>query len=83
MGDPTTQLARLPQATPAEIERPAHDYGLDKPLLGQFADYVGDTATPRSRASASARRQPVWDEIKEALPWTLLAGRAPARCSRL
>ena len=44
MGDPTTQLARLPQATPKEIQTLRHDYGLDKPLTGQFADYVGDTA---------------------------------------
>ena len=33
MGDPTTQLARLPQATPEEIEQLRADYGLDKPLL--------------------------------------------------
>ena len=80
MGDPTTQLARLPQSTPQEIEQLRHDYGLDKPLIGQFADYVGDTA--RLDLGLSQRsRQPVWDEIKDALPWTLLlVGRA--RCSR-
>jgi peptide/nickel transport system permease protein len=71
MGDPTTQLARLPQATPEEIQRLRHDYGLDKPLLGQFTDYVGDTS--RLDLGLSQRsRQPVWDEIKDALPWTLL-----------
>ena len=32
MGDPTTQLARLPQSTPQEIEQLQKDYGLDKPL---------------------------------------------------
>ena len=46
MGDPTTQLARLPQATPQEIEQLRADYGLDKPVLGQFVDYVGDTLRP-------------------------------------
>ena len=58
MGDPTTQLAKLPSATPEEIQRLRHDYGLDKPLLGQFADYVGDTS--RLDLGLSQRsRQPV------------------------
>jgi peptide/nickel transport system permease protein len=71
MGDPTTQLARLPQASPEEIEQLRADYGLDKPITGQFADYVGDTL--RFDLGVSQRsRQPVWDEIKSALPWTLL-----------
>ncbi len=71
MGDPTTQLARLPQSTPEEIEKLRADYGLDKPLLGQFADYVGDTL--RLDLGTSQRtREPVWDEILKALPWTLL-----------
>ena len=71
MGDPTTQLARLPQATPEELEQLRVDYGLDKPITGQFADYVGDTL--RFDLGVSQRsRQPVWDEIKDALPWTLL-----------
>jgi peptide/nickel transport system permease protein len=72
MGDPTTQLVRLPQSTPEEIEKLRADYGLDKPLLtGQFVDYVGDTL--RLDLGTSQRsRLPVWDEIKDALPWTLL-----------
>jgi peptide/nickel transport system permease protein len=71
MGDPTTQLARLPQSTPEEIEKLRADYGLDKPILGQFADYVGDTV--RFDLGISQRsRESVWDEIKKALPWTLL-----------
>jgi peptide/nickel transport system permease protein len=71
MGDPTTQLARLPQSTPQEIEALRHDYGLDKPLVGQFTDYVGDTARLDLGISQRSRRE-VWDEIKEAIPWTLL-----------
>ena len=71
MGDPTTQLARLPRATPQEIAKLRSAYGLDKPLLGQFADYVRDTAHLDLGISQRTRR-PVWDEIKEALPWTLL-----------
>jgi peptide/nickel transport system permease protein len=71
MGDPTTQLARLPNSTPEEIEKLRADYGIDKPLLGQFADYVGDTL--RLDLGISQRsRESVWDEIKDALPWTLL-----------
>ena len=71
MGDPTAQLARLPRATPEEIQQLRANYGLDKPLLGQFADYVGDTATLDLGISQRTRR-PVWDEIGDALPWTLL-----------
>ena len=71
MGDPTTQLARLPGSSPAEIEKLKADYGLDKPLVGQFADYMGDTVTLDLGISQRSR-QAVWDEIKDALPWTLL-----------
>jgi peptide/nickel transport system permease protein len=71
MGDPTTQLARLPQASPQEIEELRADYGLDKPITGQFVDYVGDTL--RLDLGISQRtREPVWDEIWNAIPWTLL-----------
>jgi peptide/nickel transport system permease protein len=71
MGDPTTQLARLPQASPQEIEELRADYGLDKPITGQFVDYVGDTL--RLDLGISQRtREPVWDEILNAIPWTLL-----------
>src|SRR3954468_8362026 len=71
MGDPTTQLARLPRATPEEIQQLRQAYGLDKPLLGQFADYAGDTL--RLGLGVSQRsRTPVWEEIKTALPWTML-----------
>lgn len=71
MGDPTTQLARLPQASPEEIQQLRAAYGLDKPLVGQFADYAGDTVRLDLGISQKTRR-PVWTEIKEALPWTLL-----------
>ncbi len=71
VGDPTTQLARLPQSTPEEIEKLRAEYGLDKPLLGQFTDYVGDTLT-FDLGISQRTREPVWDEIKTAIPWTLL-----------
>jgi peptide/nickel transport system permease protein len=71
MGDPTTQFARLPGATEQEIAKLRSDYGLDKPLTGQFVDYMGDTARLDLGLSQRSREQ-VWDEIKAALPWTLL-----------
>jgi peptide/nickel transport system permease protein len=71
MGDPTSQLARLPQASPEEIQQLRAYYGLDKPILGQFADYVSDTVQGDLGISQKTRRT-VWTEIKEALPWTLL-----------
>ncbi len=71
MGDPTSQFLRLPSSTPEEIAKLRADYGLDKPLTGQLADYLGDTARLDLGVSNTSR-QPVWDEIKSALPWTLL-----------
>jgi peptide/nickel transport system permease protein len=71
LGDPTTQLARLPQSNPEEIEQLRAEYGLDKPLLGQFTDYAGDTLTLELGVSQRTR-EPVWEEIKDAIPWTLL-----------
>lgn len=71
MGDPTTQLAKLPGATPEELQNLRSYYGLDKPLLGQFVDYVGDVL--RLDLGVSYRsREPVVLEILHALPWTLL-----------
>ena len=71
MGDPTTQFTRLPGATTEEIAELKSEYGLDKPLSGQFIDYMGDTL--RLDLGISQRsREPVWEEIKDALPWTLL-----------
>jgi peptide/nickel transport system permease protein len=71
MGDPTTQLARLPRATPEEIEKLRAEYGLDKPISGQLIDYVGDTLRFDLGVSQGSREE-VWDEILDALPWTLL-----------
>ena len=71
MGDPTTQLARLPGSSPEEIEKLKADYGLDKPLLEQFTDYVGATLTLDLGVSQQSREQ-VWTEIKDAVPWTRL-----------
>jgi peptide/nickel transport system permease protein len=71
MGDPTSQLARLPNASPAEVEKLREDYGIDKPITSQFTDYIGDTVTLDFGISQTSRRD-VWDEMLDALPWTLL-----------
>ena len=71
VGDPTEQLVRLPQSTPEEIAELRAEYGLDKPLMSQFTDYLGDTFTGELGISQRTR-EPVWDEIKKAIPWTLL-----------
>ncbi len=71
VGDPTEQLVRLPQSTPEEIAELRAEYGLDKPLMSQFTDYLGDTFTGELGISQRTR-EPVWDEIKRAIPWTLL-----------
>ena len=71
MGDPTTQLARLPRAGPEEIEKLRAYYGLDKSLLGQFADYAQDTVRLDLGVSQRSRRD-VSTELKEAIPWTVL-----------
>jgi peptide/nickel transport system permease protein len=71
MGDPTSQLARLPRATPDEIQKLRAGYGLDKPITGQFVDYAGDTLRADLGISFRTRRS-VWTEIKDAMPWTLL-----------
>jgi peptide/nickel transport system permease protein len=71
MGDPTSQLARLPRAGPEEIEKLRAYYGLDKSLLGQFADYAQDTVKLDLGVSQRSRRD-VSTELGEAIPWTLL-----------
>lgn len=71
MGDPTEQFARIPRATPQEVEKLREQYGLDKSLGGQFVDYMADTAVLDLGESQTSRRS-VLKEIGDALPWTLL-----------
>ncbi len=71
MGDPTSQFVRLPNATQEELDKLRADYGVDKPIVGQFVDYAGDTV--RLDLGISQRsRDSVGREIVDALPWTLL-----------
>jgi hypothetical protein len=60
--------ARLPRATPQEIQQLRALYGLDKPARA-VRDYVGDTCAATSGSASDAR--PVLDELGRA-PWTLL-----------
>ncbi len=71
MGDPTTQLTRLPNSSPEEIEKLRADYGIDKPLPSQFVDYIGDTVQLDLGISYGSRLE-VTEELWDALPWTLL-----------
>lgn len=71
MGDPTAQLARLPRATPQEIQALRHHYGIDRSLPVQFVQYVKQTLTLDLGTSQNTR-EPVWNEIRSALPWTIL-----------
>lgn len=71
MGDPTAQLARLPRATPQEIQALRHHYGLDRSLPAQFWTYAKQTVTLDLGTSQNTR-EPVWSAIRSALPWTIL-----------
>lgn len=67
-GDPARVLAG-PDATGADIERLRHTLGLDKPLLGQFADYVTGLAHGDLGRSFQTR-EPVAEIIAGRLPFT-------------
>jgi peptide/nickel transport system permease protein len=71
MGDPTAQLARLPRATPTEIQELRHHYGIDRSLPAQFVQYVKQTLTLDLGTSQNTR-EPVSSAIRSALPWTVL-----------
>jgi peptide/nickel transport system permease protein len=71
MGDPTSQLARVPGSTPEETAKLRADLGLDDSLPVQFAGYVGDVLTFDLGVGYKSRA-PVVDAIWDALPWTLL-----------
>lgn len=68
--DPIASLFRgrnVPQAT---IDDLRESFGLDEPLLVQFAFYVRETAQLNLGISYQSR-QPVWDEIVSAVPATV------------
>jgi peptide/nickel transport system permease protein len=68
-GDPVTVFAGDKPLTPQRADELRHQYGLDRPLWVQYADYAGNAL--RGNLGASLRSQrPVLDAILEALPST-------------
>src|SRR5690606_35720181 len=69
-GDPVLAIVG-PDATPEHIERMRVALGLDKPMLSQYMEYL--TKLLAGDLGESLRsRQPVWHEIIERFPATLL-----------
>ena len=81
MGDPTNQLAKLPQSTPKEIKQLATTTGSTSRCS---ASSPTTSATPRASTSGISQRsrRPVWDEIKRRAAVDAAAGRHRHRCSR-
>ncbi|TDD24613.1 ABC transporter permease [Nonomuraea diastatica] len=73
-GDPVRSLAQGRNMTPAQLDLERSRLGLDKPLIQQFFDFVGDTLRLDLGMSYEYKR-PVLDLIGERLgPTLLLAG---------
>ncbi|TYB69992.1 ABC transporter permease [Nonomuraea sp. PA05] len=73
-GDPVRNLAQGRNMTPSQLDMERRRLGLDKPLLDQFIDFVGDTLRLDLGTSYEYKR-PVLDLIGERLgPTLLLAG---------
>lgn len=74
-GDPLRQLDDPDSGSfihdPAERERVAAYYGLDKPLISQYRSYVADLRRGEFGWSIS-QNQPVEALMRKRLPWTLL-----------
>ncbi|HVE47812.1 MAG TPA: ABC transporter permease [Acidimicrobiales bacterium] len=74
-GDPLRQLDDPDSGTflhdPAERDRVAAYYGLDKPLVSQYRTYLSDLRKGDFGWSIS-QNQPVSTLLKKRLPWTLL-----------
>src|SRR5438045_9414529 len=68
-GDPV-QLAAGPQASKQEIEALRAEFGLDRPLIVQYANYAGGLAVGDWGCSIQSR-QPVLAELRAYLPATL------------
>ncbi len=69
-GDPAV-LILGEYASPERVEALHKELGLDRPLIVQYVDYLGDVA--RGDFGVSLRsRQPVFREIREVLPHTLM-----------
>ena len=68
--DPVATLFRGRNIPQARLDQLREEFGLDKPLAGQFVDYLGQTAQLNLGLSYQSR-QPVWTEIKAKIPATV------------
>lgn len=68
-GDPVVVMLGN-QATAESVERLRHDFGFDRPLYVQYADYVWH-AVQGDLGTSIRSRQPVLDEVMRYLPSTL------------
>ncbi|KPI22140.1 ABC-type transporter, integral membrane subunit [Actinobacteria bacterium OK074] len=73
-GDPVTAMASAGmdsgQVDPARLAALRHEYGFDKPVLAQYADYLGRAVRGDFGDSVSTGR-PVTSTLADALPQTL------------
>ncbi|WP_151770563.1 ABC transporter permease [Streptomyces abyssomicinicus] len=73
-GDPVTAMAGAGmdsgQVDPAQVEALRHEYGFDKPVLAQYADYLG-RAVRGDFGDAVSTGRPVTATLGDALPQTL------------
>jgi len=69
------QLSRTGGFAPADMEKivasMSEKFGLNKPLLEQYTDYIGGIARLDLGVSLNKYPKTVWELIMEALPWTL------------
>jgi peptide/nickel transport system permease protein len=73
-GDPVSFLTRGQgaQISPEERQALIAEYGLDKPVFGQFLEYIKDTSTGKLGASSFYQGEPVMSVFLRFLPPTLL-----------
>lgn len=71
-GDPVVSLVGA-DALPEEIEQFRQQWGLDEPLIVQYAKYIVQMATGNFGQSLRDHR-PVLEIIGERVPWTLMLG---------
>ncbi|MGQ4376356.1 ABC transporter permease [Streptomyces sp. SAS_267] len=73
-GDPVTAMAGAGmdsgQVDPRQIAAPRHEYGFDKPVLTQYAEYLG-RAVRGDYGDSVATGRPVASTVADALPQTL------------
>lgn len=73
-GNPVLKMVRVEHLSAQDVANLTHDYGFDRPLVAQYATYVGDTFTLDLGRSIYSS-QSVWKEISSRIwPTVLLLG---------